>query len=211
MQRRILASVAAVIVFGASAALAPARAETIVLDFQDIDVSAGTVGVPSPYQSQGFSLSSTSGGFAAYGPNSGFNYAGATGLAAFAPADIGLTRIGGGTFSLLSIDLARNFAFDDPPTVTFTGTLAGGGTISQMFTVTTPVGTQAFQTFTFTGFTDLVSVTWNQPGFPPPPGQGLHQFTDVTISVASVPEPSTLVLGMIGTVGSFCVVRRRRR
>jgi hypothetical protein len=48
--------------------------------------------------------------------------------------------------------------FDLAPTVTFTGTRAGGGTVTQTFTVTTAPGVQAFQSFTFAGFSDLVSL-----------------------------------------------------
>ena len=97
-------------------------------------------------------------------------------LAAFSPATITLSQTSGEPFSLLSIDLARNFAFDPAPTVTFTGTLAAGGTVSETFTVTQPAGSpQTFQTFNFTGFTGLSSVSWDQPVFT----QGLHQFANI--------------------------------
>src|SRR5437764_10546124 len=119
--------------------------------------------------SQGFTLTSTSGGFAFNSPDTGNGtvqppgnnpyYAGANGLAAFAPATITLTQTSGDPFSLLSIDLARNFAFDPAPTVTFTGTLAGGGTVSETFTVTTSSPPLVFQTFDLSGFTNLTSVS----------------------------------------------------
>jgi hypothetical protein len=128
----------------------------------------------------------------------------------FAPASppdnvITLTHDDGTPFSLLSIDLARNFPFDPAPTVTFIGTKAGGGTVTESFTVTTPEGVRAFQTFAFTGFTDLVSVSWGQPVL----ADGLHQFD--TIRLAVIPEPSTLTLAGIGGVALVGLAVRRRR
>lgn len=178
-----------------------AHADTI-LEFSD--VPPGTLAIFSPYTSQGFSLTSTSGGFVFDSPDTGNGspqvpgnnpfFAGANGLAAFSPATITLTDTGGDPFSLLSIDLARHFAFDPAPTVTFTGTLDGGGTVTQTFSVTTPAGTpMTFQTFAFSGFTDVTAVSWVQPVS----SEGLHQFGNIDLSEASsteVPEPSTLSL-----------------
>jgi len=181
----------------------PVQGGDIVLNFSD--VPPGTLTVFNPYMSQGFTLTSTSGGFVFNSPDTGNGssqpignnpfYAGANGLAAFSPATITLSQTSGEPFSLLSIDLARNFEFDPAPTVTFTGTLAGGGTVSETFTVTTPPGPPAsFQTFDFTGFTGLSSVSWDQPVFT----QGLHQFTNITLSTGVVPEPSALTLLVLG-------------
>ncbi len=99
--------------------------EDIVLNFDD--VPPGTLAVFNPYVSQGFTLTSSSGGFVFNSPDTGNGspqtvgnnpyYAGANGLAAFAPATITLSQTNGNPFSLLSIDLARNFEFDIPPTV----------------------------------------------------------------------------------------------
>jgi hypothetical protein len=179
------------------------RGGDIVLDFSD--VPPGTLVVSSPYQSQGFILTSTAGGFVFNSPDTGNGspqplgnnpfYAGANGLASFTPATITLSQVTNEPFSLLSIDLARNFGFDLAPTVTFTGTLAGGGSLSETFKVTTPAGfPSAFQTFDFTGFTGVTAVSWDQPD----PSQGLHQFTNIQLA-AGVPEPSTLTLLALGT------------
>lgn len=188
---------------------APARGD-VVLDFSD--VAPGTLAVFSPYTSQGFTLTSTSGGFvfnsadtgngAPQTPGNNPYYAGANGLAAFSPATITLTRANGRPFSLLSIDLARNFAFDPAPTVTFTGTLAGGGTVSETFTVTSASPPLTFQTFAFAGFTGLTSVSWDQGA------QGVHQFGDVHL--AAVPEPPTLVAGVVAGLAGLGLARRRR-
>jgi hypothetical protein len=217
MFRRIAQTGAIVaVVIGLASGGVAVRAGDVVLNFDD--VPPGTLTVSSPYQSHGFILTSTSGGWVFNSPDTGNGspqtpgnnpfFAGANGLAAFAPATIALAQISGEPFSLLSIDLARNFDFDPAPTVTFTGTLAGGGTVSDTFTVTTPAGFPgAFQTFHFTGFSDLASVAWDQPD----PAAGLHQFTNVTLSTV-VPEPASLFLGGISAAaGAALLVRRGKQ
>jgi hypothetical protein len=193
----------------------------VILNFQDIPIPGGTDSAPffTPYTSHGFTLiginppTGFSSGFQAHGPNSIF-FAGKIGLVTFAPSTapdniISLTQDNGMSFTLKSIDLARNFPFDPAPTVTFTGTKVGGGTVVESFTVTTPVGVRSFQTFDFTGFTDVVFVSWGQPVL----ADGLHQFTDIVIgqSAAAVPEPSTITLLSIGAIGMIGYARRKRR
>ncbi len=186
----------------------------ILLNFSD--VPAGTLSVFNPYTSQGFSLTSSSGGFVFNSPDTGNGspqtvgnnpyYAGSNGLAAFAPATITLAQSNGDPFSLLSIDLARNFAFDPVPSVTFTGTLAAGGTVSETFTVSTPSPPLVFQTFNLTGFTGVTSVSWEQGAA----NQGVHQFGNIRLSTA-VPEPSALALLALGGVGLLGYGWRRQR
>lgn len=189
----------------------------LILDFSD--VPPGTLTVFGLYSSQGFDLISSSGGFVFNSPDTGNGspqtvgnnpfYAGANGLASFSPATITLLQSSGDPFSLLSIDLARNFAFDPAPSVTFTGILAAGGTISQTFSVTTSSPPLTFQTFDFTGFTGLTAVQWDQPSFT----AGLHQFGNINLSpdTSSVPEPSSLALlaAGIATIGGYA--RRKKR
>ena len=208
--RRVLMGAAAVVAGVLAVAPPGARAGVIVLDFQDLAVPGNTIAYyPGPYTSQGFTLN-VSLGFNVYESNAGFFYAGERGVGPISPSAVELTRADGAPFTLGSIDLARNFAFDPAPTVTFTGTLAGGGTVSQSFTVTTPVGQQAFQTFAFTGFNDVTRVTWNQP----PLADGLHQFTDITFvtpdQAPSVPEPATLALFGVAACTGLALRRRRR-
>jgi PEP-CTERM motif len=209
---------AALVIIGLAAAPSLATAGTVVINFSD--VPPGTLVVPSPYVSQGFTLSDNSGGFVFNSPDTGNGtpqpvgsndfFAGKNGLAAFSPATITLVQTDGAPFSLLSIDLARNFAFDPAPTVTFVGTLVGGGTVTDTVTVTVPVGfPQTFQTFDSSnglgGLTNLTSLSWDQPVFT----QGLNQFTDITLS--TVPEPSSLVLAAFGVIGITARFWARRR
>jgi len=181
---------------------ASARGDT-VLDFQDVLAAMGS-DTPffTPIQTKGFTLASTnpptgfSAGFEVHGPTSLF-YAGEVGVLTFAPATapdnlITLTQTSGQPFNLVSIDLARYFPFDPAPTVTFTGIKSNGSTVNESFTVTVPVGTAAFQTFDFTGFTDVTSVSWGQP----PLADGLNQFSRIDIGAtgAPVPEPGSVAL-----------------
>jgi hypothetical protein len=197
----------------------PARADTI-LDFQDV---LGTVGSDVPFfgaiSVSGFELTATNpgtgspSGFEAHGPSSAF-YAGEVGLVALPPATsppdnvIELMDASSNPFTMVSIDLARNFAFDPAPTVTFTGVKNGGGTVTETFTVTTPVGVSAFQTFFFQDFTDVVSVSWGQPQL----ANGLHQFANIDVLPTSTatPEPTAWILSLTGLVG-IVVTRMRTR
>jgi hypothetical protein len=196
---------------------APVRGGNIVLNFSD--VPSGTLTIFNPYTSQGFQLTSSSGGFVFNSPDTGNGspqpvgnnpfYAGANGLAAFAPATITLTQTNGEPFSRLSIGLARNFAFDPPPSSTFTGTFAGGGTVAQTLTVSTASPPLTFQTFDLTGFTNVTSVTWDQDVVP---SEGIHQFGNIHLFIGlAVPEPSSLVTGAIAALAGLGVWARRRR
>lgn len=199
---------------------ASARAD-IVLDFEGIVIPGETDAILFTYEEDGFSFfafnpsdpNRFSTGFEAHGMNSIF-YAGSKALSPFAPAGdppnvVQLTRPGGTPFSLGSIDLARNFAFDPAPTVNFTGVKAGGGEVMQSFTVTKiPEGTAAFETFEFNGFTDLVELRWDQPVL----ARGLHQFDNIRILEATaIPEPSSVFMAAIGATLFAAVSLRNHR
>ena len=62
-------------------------------------------------------------------------------------------------------------------------------------TVTEPAGfPQTFTTLDLPGFTNLVSVSWDQPDA----SAGLNQFTNIVLTTGAVPEPSTLILLGLG-------------
>jgi len=201
-----------------SAMIAGSPAKAVLLNFQDIPIPGGTDSAPFfTYTNSGFILTAINpptgflSGFQAHGPNSIF-FAGTIGVTAFPPASapgnlVNLIQDNGQPFSLLSIDLARNFPFDPAPSVTFTGTRRGGEIVMETFTVTIPSGTSAFQSFDFTAFTDLDSVTWGQPVL----AAGLHQFTNIDLVTApplAVSEPS---IWLLVTTGLVLGLRRQRR
>lgn len=111
---------------------------------------------------------------------------------------ITLTQVGGGTFSLSSIALTEvDTSRLGPTTVSFTGNLAGGGTLNASLALD---GVFGFETLDFAGWTNLVSVTWQQtPQF--------HQFDNISIN--QVPVPSSLALLGLGL--GFLGFRLRRR
>ncbi len=132
------------------------------------------------------------------GPSFGLNYTGSIALLEDSPfGTITMTQVGGGAFSLDGIDLANLYTDVLPQgsTVTFTGSLVGGGAVFQSFTLAQGNG---LQTFAFTGFSGVTSVSWTQD-FP------FHQFDNVVVSAAAVPGPlAALPFALIA-------LRRRKR
>ena len=115
-----------------------------------------------------------------------------------------LTMDGGGAFDLLSIDIAELYSGSGSANVTFTGALSGGGTVTQSFTsdgVSATGNVSSFETVTFTGFNNLVSVNWLQ-------NSPFHQFDNVT--VAPVPLPAAFSL-LLMSIGGLALFRRRAK
>ncbi len=111
-----------------------------------------------------------------------------------------LTRVGGGTFSLLSLDVA-NILGPGADSITLHGQVHGGGTVSESF---------AFNSFghltTLTldrDFRDLDSVSFDEN---PSPG---FQFTDLVVST-EVAEPAGLALFGVGLAAGLAFLRKRR-
>jgi hypothetical protein len=111
-----------------------------------------------------------------------------------------LTKIGGGTFSFDSIDLAPvSTTYSTGATVSFTGQVHGGGTVNQAFTLSNGY---AFSTFSFSGFNNLDSVSWVQ-------ASPFHQFDNLVLDQSSnVPEPASLAL--IGLAAAAMGLARRK-
>ena len=170
-----------------------------------------------PFDVQGFRFTSSAGDvFPAFvTPCSGARgYAGAPTLSNNSGgATTMLRQISGTPFSIGSIALAPlGPSVTSSQVVTFIGTLVGGGTVTQSFTVSGAGGappTLANYTFlpTFTGLTSLE--------FSPQGSSGAYQFTDLEFRALGgpsvVPEPGTWALLGAGLAGLGGVAARRRR
>ena len=113
-----------------------------------------------------------------------------------------LTQSGGGAFNLVSMDIARltlQSYFPNRATFTLTGSFATGGTITQTY-----VGflDDALHTATFPGFTNLISLRFDQDNS----ATTIPQFDNITVT--PVPEPASFVALALGGV---VAMRRRRR
>ena len=146
----------------------------------------------------------------AYGPtarypvNGYFNYTGSIALLENHYQDITIAPTLGGTFTLNSIDVA-NFVIQSaspgayPSSVTFTGNIFGGGTVTQTYNL---LAEDNLQTVTFgSAWTDLSSVV----------------LTDVQIdnvvlnNTATTPEPGSIALLLgLTTTGAVFLIRRRK-
>jgi len=112
-----------------------------------------------------------------------------------------LTQVGGGAFNLSSIDLT-SLDGNQTVAVSFTGRRSDNSTIAQFFTTDAILST--LETFSFTNFTNLVSVDWTQD-------RPFHQFDNINVSAVNataVPEPFT-ILGTLFGAGSGVTLKRK--
>jgi hypothetical protein len=179
----------------ATALFSAMSAQATVIDFQSLEhVDSGNVSHGTSYSEDGFTVALA--GAQLFELNTfGTLEARYTGSTAMfnnnADGVISLTKIGGGTFNLFSIDLAElDGSF--PATVTFTD---NDGDVIAFALDGIAFGAQ---TFSFDSrFLGITSVSWAQTA-------AFHQFDNICIderscAIASVPEPGTLaLLGIAG-------------
>ncbi|MEQ1637719.1 MAG: hypothetical protein ABL903_13620 [Methylococcales bacterium] len=172
-----------------------------MIDFEDLAGQTGQGGLVEPsYTKDGFLLQHGTGEAAAFyvvsnNVQDGF-YQGSTAIFNVnAGGNTILTKADNSAFDIFSIDLTNygNGNSINTLDVTFTGSLLGGGTVSQTFAVDDFNG---FQTFNFTGFTNLASVSV-VTGIP-----NAIEFDNINVS--AVPLPAAVWLmgsGLVGLLG----------
>ena len=176
-------------------------AETVNIDFQSLEQVNSSINYQDiTYSEDGYTLDA--GGFAFFGTFMA-EYKGSTALLNTTVYDVTrLTKSDAGVFNLNSIDLAafNNVSFFD---VFFTGTKSDSSLVNQMFT-----GTGSLLTYTFSGFTDLVSVEWFQT-------LPSHQFDNISLTsvdngTSAVPVPAAIWLFGSAALGFFGLRRKNQ-
>lgn len=192
--------------------LAIGRAQALVIDFEElVQPGEDTSYVASGYLSDGYLITSNVDPIFAdqafgswHSGNVHFN--GSTALfnaLTLGPAEGGTTtlrREDGTAFALESIDLGQLFSDSGSETeVVFVGTKSDGNTVSTSFLLPAELMPA---TYSFQGaFVDLVTVRWEQlPQF--------HQFDNLVVAGAPVPEPANILLLLVGSVTLLWVIRR---
>jgi hypothetical protein len=180
-------------------ALATSSSMAAVITFDSLAKDSDKLAVVGNYEEAGFSVN---GPLATIGSQFAGAYAGSASLFLANPGNVAtLAKVDGGTFSLKAIDLSPLAPswYGGGASVTFTGNVHGGGTLSQTFTVGSALG---FGTFAFSGFDQLDSVTWVQVA-------SYHQFDNIVVDApAAVPEPASLALFGVALAG-IAALRRK--
>lgn len=190
--------------------LSPMTANAVILDFEV--GAAGTCYSDTCTNVQGFDFSFVAGGWAVNDDgNAFFNRNGRAadeGLVGghmagngAPPLTITMTRSGGGTFDLGSLDAATGLGtFAGTTSIDLIGTLFGGGTVSQTLSATS-----TWDNYTLSGFTNLTQLVFSN--MDAVAGISIDNLDD-TVAVA-VPEPSTIALIFLGLAGLGFVRRAK--
>ena len=182
--------------------LAVGSTNAAVIDFEDIAVSAGSQSVAGDRISGGFTFDlSTDHSHLAnniFDGNSGSTFLVTDDFNG--DNDLTMSAIGGSAFSLSSFELGE---FDSvggfATTIDLVGTLLGGGSLTASFTldgISSTSGSNNFETFTLSGWDNLVSVNFNASA-----GAGGKYWAIDNIDTASVPEPTSIALLGLGLAG----------
>jgi hypothetical protein len=185
-----------------------ALAEDVVIDFEEL-TGSNLVQRSAPYSNSGFELSTEFTSSAVdtedeklKSVHAGSNFYSETVsmLTNYTDDYPVLTRQDGETFELISIDIDTLFAGN--ANVEFTGTKANGQVVVQAFV--TDSNRAEMETFSFSGFTDLVSVSWNDLE-----SSTLHHFDNINLrsgplkSISDIPDnPEPAFLKLLSGGGS---------
>jgi hypothetical protein len=122
-----------------------------------------------------------------------------------------MTKENGKAFDLNSIDLAPYDTIQSGPiSVTFNGTKSDNSTVAQTFYFNnTPGSTPVLQTFFFSGFNNLVSLSFTQ-GNSPALSQA-YQFNNINVTESPVPIPPSMLLLGSGLIGLGVFKRRHSK
>jgi hypothetical protein len=182
------------------------EATATTIDFESLlHPDDGATNVVSPYVEDGFVLTSTWGGFShppfsVWGTASP-NFAGSTGLF----GDVGgtvftLSRLDGSSFDVASIDLSSVYRIpvtDLRLETGFFGFRDDSSFIERNISIRPFFG---FRTFALPGFTDIVFLTWSEPGLTTIVLEQ-HQFDNIVIA----PEPGPALLLFVGLGLTGCI------
>ena len=175
------------------------NAMAVTIDFQSLASQGDNEINPQPYTEDGFNITATS--LFAVGMSSSV-YRGSPALRNGTntnAADTILASSSGSSFNLTSIDLAE--VTSGTAAVTFTGYFQAGGSIVESFTLDGNFSSgSGFETFAFTGFSNLSRVEWNN-------ADPFHQFDNIVVE--AVPVPAAVWLFASGLLGLISLSRRR--
>ncbi|MEQ9407474.1 MAG: Calx-beta domain-containing protein [Fuerstiella sp.] len=173
--------------------------DTLTFDFEDL-AHTGVRTFLGPYQSNGFTFRSDTIAqettWIVYGTTAATRYVGSAALNSnWEPVTLTLSKDDGSPFNLVSMDISEwDSAFPGVISVTFTGTLAGGGTVSQTFTSD---GIHGMEPFSFVGFNQVTQVDWDYTEL-----SNRHHFDNVVVQVPSAAPPSILSVNLNGQDGA---------
>ena len=168
-----------------------------VVNFEDNPINTGS----DPLVSDGFSFTASSNGGSLYSWIDGEGSANGTNNLIYSVGPLIMTKVGGGTFSVSSLDAGLSWYVEGEGY-----TLDLYGTRSDLSLVHATVGLDyAFNTYTLSGFDNLVSLVFSNPT------NGYIAIDNIdTGANGAVPEPASwaLMLGGFGLVGGAMRSRR---